>query len=345
MTVSEIARLLSAPFQGDGETAIASGAPLETAGRHQIAFFDGKGDVARARTSQAGCLLLPNQSRAAPTDAAAQYAAVFVDKPRNAFARVLRELHPEPTPRSGIHASAVVSESAAIAEGVSIGPGCVIEGDVEIGRGTTLAAGVWVGSGARIGNDCRVFGNVSIYPGVIVGDRARLHAGCALGSDGFGFVFENGRHEKFPQIGGLRIGDDVEVGANTTIDRGALGDTVIGDGAKIDNLVHIGHNCRIGAHVVIAAQTGMSGGVTIEDYVVLGGQVGIGEGARIGKGAQVGGQAGPLPNHTLAGGQAYWGTPARPYREHMKKLAIMERLPKLVDELKDLRRRVKELEE
>lgn len=344
MTVAEIAQLLDAPFDGDGEREIDSGATLEAAQPNQIAFFDGRGDEAQASACAAGCLLLAPQALSAPSVTPACGAAIRIDKPRHAFARVLRRLHPDPPAPAGVHASAVVAETVVLGAGASVGPGCTLEDDVEIGAGTALAAGVWVGAGARIGADGRVFGNVSIYPGVVVGDRARLHAGCSLGSDGFGFVFEGGRHEKFPQIGGLRIGDDVEVGANATVDRGAVGDTVIGNGVKIDNLVHIGHNCQIGNHAVIAAQVGMSGGVVIEDYVVLGGQVGIGEGARIGQGAQVGGQAGPLPNHTLAGGQAYWGTPARPYREHMRKLALVERLPKLAEELKQLRRRLKELE-
>jgi len=340
MNVAEIATLLSAPFEGDGEREIESGATLEAAGPGQIAFFDGRGESAAARSSQAGCLLVPSEFERGDSGAA----VIRTLKPRNAFARVLRTLHPPPSAPAGVHPSAVVAASAELGDKVSIGPGCVIEDDVRIGAGTALAAGVWVGRGAVIGEAVRIWANVSLYPGVIVGNRTILHAGCSLGSDGFGFVFENGRHEKFPQIGGLRIGDDVEIGANSTIDRGALGDTVIGDGVKIDNLVHIGHNCRLGNHVMVAAQTGMSGGVVIEDYVVLGGQVGIGEGARIGRAAQVGGQAGPLPNHTLPGGQAYWGTPARPYREYMKKLALTERLPKLVDQIKRLEARVKELE-
>lgn len=341
MNVSEIATLLNAGFEGDGDREIESGSTLESAGPAQLAFFDGRGDGAAAKTSQAGCLLVPTDYKAGDSGAA----LIRTPKPRNAFARVLRELHPAPTAPAGVHPSAVVAASADLGEDVSVGPHCVVEDDVRIGSGTAVAAGVWIGRGAAVGEGTRIWANVSVYPGVVVGSRVTLHAGCSLGSDGFGFVFENGRHEKFPQIGGLRIGDNVEIGANSTIDRGALGDTVIGDGTKIDNLVHIGHNCRLGKHVVVAAQTGMSGGVFIEDYVVLGGQVGIGEGAKIGKGAQVGGQAGPLPNHTLPGGQAYWGTPARPYREHMKKLALVERLPKLVDEIKRLEARVKELEE
>ncbi len=340
MNVAEIATLLNVPFEGDGEREIESGATLEAAGPAQIAFFDGRSDSAAAQNSQAGCLLAPSGYERGESGAAVIRAA----QPRSAFARVLRTLHPPLPAPVGVHPAAVVAASAELGEGASIGPGCVIEDDVRIGAGTVLTANVWVGRGSVIGDSTRLWANVSVYPGVVVGSRTILHAGCSVGSDGFGFVFENGRHEKFPQIGGLRIGDDVEIGANSTIDRGALGDTVIGDGVKIDNLVHIGHNCRLGDHVVVAAQTGMSGGVVIEDYVVLGGQVGIGEGAKIGKAAQVGGQAGPLPNHTLPGGQAYWGTPARPYREHMKKLALVERLPKIVDKIKRLEARVKELE-
>ena len=339
MKVADIARLLAAPLEGDPERDIDGGAPLGAASATQLAFFDGRGATDTALASLAGCLLLP------PDIPAPEGAAVIrVAKPRHAFAAVLRTLFPTRPGAPGTHPTAVVAASATLGEGASIGPHCVIEDEAVIGDGTTLVAAVWVGRGARIGAGGRLHHGVSVYPGVIVGERALVHAGARLGSDGFGFVFEGGRHEKFPQIGGLRIGDDVEIGANTAIDRGALGDSVIGDGVKLDNLVHIGHNCRIGNHVVIAAQTGFSGGVVVEDYVVMGGQVGVGEGATIGKAARVGGQAGPLPNHTLQGGQAYWGTPARPYREHMRKLALVERLPKLAAEVEALRARVKELE-
>ncbi|MBI1354687.1 MAG: UDP-3-O-(3-hydroxymyristoyl)glucosamine N-acyltransferase [Acidobacteria bacterium] len=340
MKTAQIAGLLGARLEGDADREIVGGAALGAADETHLAFFDGRGEPTTALASKAGCLLLP------PDIPAPDGAAVIrVTKPRHAFARALRALHPpEPGP-PGVHPSATVAATARLGAGVSIGPQCVIEDDVAIGAGTTLVAGVWVGRGARIGEACKLFHGVSLYPGVRIGDRAIVHAGARLGSDGFGFVFENGRHEKFPQIGGLRIGDDAEIGANATVDRGALGDTVIGNGVKLDNLVHVGHNCRLGDHVVIAAQTGFSGGVVVEDYVVMGGQVGVGEGARIGKAAQVGGQAGPLPNHTLEGGKAYWGTPARPYREHMKKLALVERLPKLAAEVEKMRARLKELED
>jgi UDP-3-O-[3-hydroxymyristoyl] glucosamine N-acyltransferase len=172
---------------------------------------------------------------------------------------------------------------------------------------------------------------LTVYPGVRLGDRVIVHSGAVLGSDGFGYVRDQatGHYEKFPQVGRLEIEDDVEIGANTTIDRGALDVTRIGRGTKIDNLVHIAHNCQIGEDVVIAAQTGLSGSITIERNVVLGGQVGIGEHARIEEGVMLGGQGGVLPNKILRGkGIAFWGTPAKPVREYLKELAVLARLAK-----------------
>jgi UDP-3-O-[3-hydroxymyristoyl] glucosamine N-acyltransferase len=188
-----------------------------------------------------------------------------------------------------------------------------------------------IGEGVEIGEDCNIYPNVTIYPGARLGDRVIVHAGAVLGSDGFGYVRDSvgGQHEKFPQIGELEIEDDVEIGANTTIDRGALEVTRIGRGTKIDNLVHIGHNCQIGENVIIAAQAGFSGSIVIEDNVVIGGQVGIGEHVRIQEGVMLGGQSGVLPKKILRGkGIAFWGTPAKPLREYLKQLAALARLGK-----------------
>jgi UDP-3-O-[3-hydroxymyristoyl] glucosamine N-acyltransferase len=186
-----------------------------------------------------------------------------------------------------------------------------------------------IGRGVQIGVDCSIHPNVTIYPGTRIGNRVTVHAGAVLGSDGFGYVRdpESGRYEKFPQIGRLEIEDDVEIGANTTIDRGALEVTRIGRGAKLDNLVHIGHNCQIGEDVIIAAQVGFSGSVVVENNAVIGGQVGVGEHARIQEGVLLGGQAGVLPKKILRGkGVAFWGTPAKPLREYLKSLAALARL-------------------
>jgi UDP-3-O-[3-hydroxymyristoyl] glucosamine N-acyltransferase len=212
-----------------------------------------------------------------------------------------------------VEARAVIGEHAQIKDRARIGAGSVM------------------GAGVMIGSQCEIYPNVTIYPGTTVGDRVIVHAGAVLGSDGFGYVRDpkTGHYEKFPQVGRLVIEDDVEIGANATVDRGALEETRIRRGAKIDNLVHIGHNCDIGEDVVIAAQTGLSGSIVIESSAVLGGQVGIGEHARIGEGVMLGGQGGVLPNKILRGkGVAFWGTPAQPLRQYLKQLATLARLAK-----------------
>jgi UDP-3-O-[3-hydroxymyristoyl] glucosamine N-acyltransferase len=233
--------------------------------------------------------------------------------------------------QSGIHPTAVLHSSANLAQSVTVGPRAVIEENVEIGEGTFVGAGCVIGGNTKIGKNCLLYPNVTIYPGVQIGNGVIIHAGAVLGSDGFGYARDEstGHYEKFPQVGRLEIDDDVEIGANSTIDRGALDTTRIRRGTKIDNLVHIGHNCQIGEDVIIAAQTGLSGSITIENNVVLGGQAGIGEHARIEEGVMLGGQGGVLPNKILRGkGIAFWGTPARPVREYLKQLAVLERLAK-----------------
>ena len=197
---------------------------------------------------------------------------------------------------------------------------------------------------APIGADCLLHAHVTIYGQVSIGDRAMLHSGCVLGADGFGFVRDPEGYEKFPQIGRVEIGDDVEIGANTCVDRAALGVTRIGDGIKLDNMVHIGHNCSIGRHVVIAAQTGLSGGVIVEDYAVIGGQVGIGDKARIETGAVLGSGCGILTSKIVRKGQVVWGTPARPLKEHLEQLANLSRLPKLRKEIAELEKRLRDRE-
>jgi UDP-3-O-[3-hydroxymyristoyl] glucosamine N-acyltransferase len=184
-----------------------------------------------------------------------------------------------------------------------------------------------------------------VYEDCDIGARSILHSGCVIGADGFGFVMEGGHYEKFPQIGRVAIGDDCEIGANSCVDRAALGVTWIGEGTKIDNMVHVAHNCRIGRHVVVAAQTGFSGGVVVEDYAVIGGQVGIGDKARIESRAVLGSGSGVLTSKVVRAGQVMWGTPARPLKEHLEQLASLARLPDLRREVAELRQRLQELEE
>ncbi len=336
-TAGEIAEVMEGRLEGDSALKIAGANTLGDAGPSEIAFAEpGAPGVS---DSKAGCLVVPDDS-----PGFAGRTLIRVAKPRNAFASVLAKLYPPTRPEAGVHPTASVAESASIAPTASIGPNCTVASGAGIGAGSVLQAGVSLGPRSRVGEDCVLGPGVTVHAKVAIGDRAILHAGSVIGADGFGFVFEQGRYQKFPQVGGVRIGDDVEIGANTTIDRGALGDTMLGDGVKLDNLVHIGHNCRLGNHVVIAAQTGLSGGVVVEDYVVMGGQVGIGEKAKIGAQAMIGGQGGILPQRRVAGGAAYWGTPARPHREYLRSQAAVERIPKLKAEVAQLKRRVKELE-
>jgi UDP-3-O-[3-hydroxymyristoyl] glucosamine N-acyltransferase len=338
MTARDIAELLGAVLEGNADREITGANALELATESEIAFVESTRAQKLADASQAGCLIVPVD---APANGRTQ---IRVAKPRNAFAQVLRTLYPPARPQPGVHHTAVVAASATIGEGVSIGPYCVIGENVRIGARCVLLDRVSIGDGSTVGDDCRLYSGVTLYHEVSIGNRVTLHSGAVIGSDGFGYALEGGRFEKFPQLGGVEIGDDVEIGANTCVDRAALGTTVIGEGSKLDNLVHIGHNCRLGRHVVIAAQVGLSGGVVVEDYVVMGGQVGIGEKAHLGKQSVIGGQCGILPFRKIRPGETVWGTPSRPHKEYLEKLALIGRLPRIVEEFKALRKRVDELE-
>ena len=303
MRVAEIAGWLSAPFEGDGDREIRSVAALESAGESDVSFVGNRRAAQSALISAAGCLLVPPDFPAGRT-------LIRSSDPRSAFARVIAHLHPTPAAVAAIHPSAVVAADAVIGAATSIGPLCT------------------VGRGARIGANCVLHPRVTLYDGVTLGDRVILHSGCVIGADGFGFARVGDHYEKFPQIGRVEIGNDVEIGANACVDRAALGVTYIGDGTKLDNLVHVGHNCRVGRHVVIAAQTGISGGVVIEDYAIIGGQVGIGDKARIETGAVLGSGCGVLTSKIVRKGQVVWGVPARPLKEYLESLALLSRLAK-----------------
>jgi UDP-3-O-[3-hydroxymyristoyl] glucosamine N-acyltransferase len=279
-----------------------------------------------ALESQAAALIVGDF--AATNFAAATSKSLLISShPRLTFARAAKLLR-DPEKARTIHPSAVVAESARIGHNVSIGPRAVIGENARIEDDTTIGPGAVIDDNVAIGANCRIDANVTIYQGVNLGNRVVVQAGAVLGSEGFGYVRDSqtGRYEQSPQIGRLILEDDVEIGANSTIDRGALDETRIRQGTKIDNLVHIGHNCQLGENVIIAAQTGLSGSVTIEDNVVMGGQVGIGDHARVEAGAMIGGQGGILPRKILRGnGVVFWGTPAKPVREYLKELAFLAR--------------------
>jgi UDP-3-O-[3-hydroxymyristoyl] glucosamine N-acyltransferase len=231
-----------------------------------------------------------------------------------------------------------------VSTGCVIGPYVTVGENTRIGSRCVIEAGSRIGARVLLGDDTVLFPNVTVYDDVHIGARVILHAGCVLGADGFGFTLVGDHYEKFPQVGTVKIGDDVEIGANSCVDRAALGVTEIGDGTKLDNLVHVGHNCSIGKHVVIAAQAGLSGSVTIGDYAAIGGQTGIGEKARIESKAIVGGKSGILTAQKISAGEPVWGIPARPLRRHLKGLAHVARLDSTNEEIRALRRRLDEIE-
>jgi len=336
--VRELAEWLGTTFEGDGEKTLERAAPLETAGAHEIAFVGNRKAAAKAAASAACCLVVPPDF-----DNSCGRTVIRATDPRGAFARIVEHLHPRPRPEAGVHPSAVVENGVALGEGISIGPHAFIGSGASIGDRTIVGAGSVIGRGVKIGPDSLLHARVTIYEGVRIGARAVLHSGCVLGADGFGFVLAGDHYEKFPQVGRVDIGDDVEIGANSCVDRAALGVTTVGDGTKLDNMVHIAHNCRIGRHVVIAAQTGFAGGVIVEDFAVIGGQVGVGDYARIESKAIVGSGAGILSKKIVHAGEPQWGTPARPLREYLQQLAHVARLPELREEVERLKKRIEEL--
>jgi UDP-3-O-[3-hydroxymyristoyl] glucosamine N-acyltransferase len=331
-SLQQIAEAVGARLIGEGRVEVSAVASIESASPNDLVFVEDEKHLAAALQSEAGAVVVGDFA----ASISCKRPLLVSDHPKLAFARAARVLEQHGAV-DGVQRQGTVHATAAIHSSVLLGPGVVVDERVvvgeraKIGENTRIGAGCVIGAGVKIGHHCEIYPNVTMYPGTTLGNRVIVHAGAVLGSDGFGYVRDRktGHYEKFPQVGRLVIEDDVEIGANATIDRGALDETRIRRGSKIDNLVHIGHNCQIGEDVIIAAQTGLSGSIVIENGVVLGGQVGIGEHARIEEGVMLGGQGGVLPNKVLRGkGVAFWGTPAQPVREYLKQLATLARLTK-----------------
>lgn len=339
MRVRELAEWLAATFEGDGEKELTGVAPLEAAGSTELAFVSNRKAAQQAQASAAGCLIVPLDF---PNPGGRTL--IRVAEPRTAFARAVVRFHPPAAPTPGIHPTAVVHPAAEVAADVEIGPLAVIGEGARIGSRCRIGAGCRIGKRVTIGEGSVLHAGVTIYDDVDIGRNVILHSGCVIGADGFGFVMAGDHYEKFPQIGRVVIEDDVEIGANSCVDRAALGVTWIGQGTKLDNLVHVAHNCRIGRHVVVAAQTGFSGGVVVEDYAVIGGQVGIGDKARIETRAVLGSGCGVLSSKIIRRGQVVWGTPARPLKEYLEQLANLSRLGELKRQVNELVERLARLE-
>ncbi len=337
LTVGELARRLDAVLEGDATLPIIRVAGLSDAGPQDATWVGAERYLRDVPNSRAGVILLkPGVALTAPRT------VLRVGDPEVAICRVQTWLAPAvPIVSEGVHASAVI-ESGAVVEGASIGPGVFVGAGARVGNGTQLHAGAYVGASSQIGENCVLWPNVVVRERVVIGDRVVIHANATIGADGFGYLARDGRHIKIPQTGTVVIEDDVEIGAGACIDRARLGETRIGRGSKIDNLVQVAHNVRLGEHCILVAQCGVSGSCTLGDHVVLAGQVGVAEHIRIGDRAQVGAQAGILSD--LPGGSGYLGSPASEMGEALRQMAAVRRLPKLLEQFRVLLRRVEKLE-
>jgi UDP-3-O-[3-hydroxymyristoyl] glucosamine N-acyltransferase len=331
LTAASIAALVGGELVGDADACITAIAPLDRAGATDLSFLAADRYAAEFAESRAGIVLV------APSLAKAEgpvRTRIIVEKPHDALLRVLPKLYREPVAEPGVHPGATVGRGARLGSGVSIAAGVVLgEGSV-VGDGTVIGANTVVGDGVEIGAKCRIFPNVVLYAGTRLGDRVAIHGGAVIGSDGFGYVYRDNAHQKILHVGRCIVENDVEIGANTTIDRGSISDTVIGVGTKIDNLVQVGHNVHIGRLCLLMAHVGIAGSTTIEDGVILAGQAGIGGHLTIGKGARIAGQAGVFGD--VPPGESWSGYPARPHKEALRAQAALFKLTKLLRPLERL---------
>ena len=336
-TSQEIADFVGGTLTGNPVEELHTVGSLERASRGALAYAESN-YLDKVDGSQASCILVPSGVFPDRT-------VIAVNEPRLAFARAAQWLQPPRQPFKGIHATAIVEDGASVEDNVAIGAWSLIECGAKIGRGTIIFPGCYIGENCRIGTDSVLYPHVVLYPFVELGDRAIVHAGVIMGADGFGFVFDGTQHIKVPQVGHIAIGSDVEVGANSCVDRGALDETVIDDGVKIDNLCQIAHNVKIGSHTIISSQTGIAGSSRVGSNATIGGQVGVADYCRIDNHAMVGAQCGIPSRKRVPAGEVYWGTPARPLKDIKVQQAHVKRLPKIVEEVKRLREEIEKLKE
>ncbi|MBI5137006.1 MAG: UDP-3-O-(3-hydroxymyristoyl)glucosamine N-acyltransferase [Nitrospirae bacterium] len=327
-TLAELAGLIGARLVGDGGRAVRGVGPIGDAGPDQITFLANPRYRPALGACKAAAVIIAEEVAGLPM------AQLVMGDPYYGYARVLQHLYRAPRRAAGISTDARVAGT--VGEDPDIGPFATVGAGSSLGDRVTLHAGVRVGNHCAIGDDVVLHPNVVVYDGCVIGNRVIVHAGTVIGSDGFGFATHGGVHHKIPHVGRVVIGDDVELGAGVTVDRGALGDTVIGPGTKVDNLVQIAHNVRLGKGCLLVGQSGVSGSSELGDYVVLGGKAGVAGHLAVGDQAMIGGMAGVTKN--LEGGQMYSGFPARPHREFMKAQAATLRVP-------ELRERVRRLED
>jgi len=317
-------------MQGDGAKVVTGIAAPEDAGTDDLIYVEAVKHKERAEKSAARCAIIGEGMELKGKT------TLSVAQPKLAFAKAAEKLIAPPRIAEGRHATALIDASAKLGDGVTVGPYAVIEAEVTIGANSEIGAFCFIGRGAKVGEKCCLFPRVTLYAGAKLRNRVIAHSGAVIGGDGFGYVVDEGRYMKFPQVGTVEIGDDVEIGSNATIARGSLGKTRIDRGVKLDNMVHVAHNVHVGEDTVVAAQTGISGSCEIGDHVIIGGQVGIADRCTIESGSIVGAQAGIPTGKKIRAGETVWGTPARPLARFKKQYAWFERLPELAERLREI---------
>jgi len=330
-TAAQIASHLQGEVLGDPQIVLKSLAPADCAAPGDLTFAENDEFFTQAGQSAASAIIVSGNM----TPPAGK-TLIRVANARVGFARALTLFFPDPAIPPGIHPGAVVAKSAKVDARAHVGPHCVIGENVRVGAGVVLLGGNHIGDDSILGDDARLFPNVVIYPRTEIGRRVRIHAGTVIGSDGYGYVLDAGEHRKVPQIGNVIIGDDVEIGANVTIDRGALGPTTIGKGTKIDNLVQIAHNVQIGEHCIVISHAGIAGSSKLGNYVVVAGQVGIAGHLKIGSKVTIAAQSGVM--HDIPDGQTWLGSPAQPDKLTKRQWIAMQRLPELLRRVSKLER-------
>jgi UDP-3-O-[3-hydroxymyristoyl] glucosamine N-acyltransferase len=329
-TTAEIAKHLDGEVVGDTTATLTGFAPADCAKPGDLTFAENEDYFVRAEQSAATAIIADERFKSA------KKILIRVPNARIAFAKAMALFFPERTYAAGIHPTAVIAASAKVDASAHIGPHCVVGERVKIGARAVLQAGDVVGDDCKLADDVNLFPNVTVYPDTEIGQRVRIHAGTVIGSDGFGYVQDHGIHLKVPQIGNVIIGDDVEIGANVTIDRGALGPTVIGQGTKIDNLVQIAHNVEIGEGSLIISQVGISGSCKFGKYVILAGQAGFAGHLKIGDRVTVSAQSGVMTD--IPDGEKWLGTPAQPDKQAKRQMIAVQRLPELLKRVAELER-------
>ena len=332
-TLAEVARAIGG--RARGEATLTGVGTLETAGPSDLSWVADPKLAPRAAASGAGALIVSDEALAAGKP------CVIVERPQLALARWLEILRPLARRKPGVERGAFVHRSARLGTGVSVAAGATVSAGARVGARSVLAAGAFVGQNASIGEDCILHPNSAVLDGCRIGARCVLHAGAVVGADGFGYVWDGTAHRKVPQVGIVRIEDDVEIGANSAIDRATLGETVIGRGTKIDNLVQIGHNVVVGEHSLLCGQAGVGGSSRIGSNVTLAGQVGISDHVTIGDGAILTGQAGVARQARIEAGAVLSGMPALPHREFLKRAALLGRLAKALERLAELEKKLR----